>query len=90
MKKIYNAVSELFIFLIAFAVFGYSGYMGFKDYVIGLYNTPIGSRGLFFFIFKYPGLICFFFISLGLSMFSIAGFVGFFLKLFEIISNKKN
>ena len=90
MKKIFNAVWDLFSLLIAIAVFGYLGYMGFKDYVIGAYNIPIGSRGLFFFIFKYPGLICFFFISLGLSVLSLACFVGFFLRLFEIISNKKN
>ena len=82
MKKIFNTVWELFGWLICIIVFGYLGYSGFIDYVIGIYNTPVASKGLFFFIFKYPGLIFFFFLSLGLSIVSVSSFVGFFLRLF--------
>ena len=82
MKKIFNTVWELFFWLICFVVFGYAGYIGFKDYVVGAYNIPVASKGLFFFIFKYPGLIFFFFLSLGLSIVSVSAFIGFFLRLF--------
>ena len=48
MKKIFNTVWELFGWLICFVVFGYIGYIGFKDYVVGAYNIPVASKGLFF------------------------------------------
>ena len=66
MKNIFNTIWELLGWLIGAAIFAVVGFFGFKDFVIEGYNMSAPDNGVFWLFFKYPGLIIFALISLGM------------------------
>ena len=82
MKKIFNTIWDLFGWLIMGIICGATGYFGFDIFVIDLYYTPWHSKGIVFALFKYPGLIFFFFISSAFIILSFSTVVGFVFRLF--------
>tara|TARA_B100000989_G_scaffold247917_1_gene195286 strand:- start:418 stop:795 length:378 start_codon:yes stop_codon:yes gene_type:complete len=77
MKNIFNTIWELLGWLIGAAIPAVVGFFGFKLVIEG-YNMSALDNGVFWLFFKYPGLILFALISLGMWLLSLVAVWGFF------------
>ena len=83
-----SATYIVFICILALAYFVFLS-SGWFYMAIEIYNTPWYSRGTFFAIFKYPGLIVFFSIALMLIYFTILMIRFFLVMLYRFLVGKE-
>ena len=82
MKNIFNTIWELLGWLIGTAITAVVGFFGFKLVIQG-YNMSALDNGVFWLLFKYPGLILFALISLGMWLLSLVAVWGFFYRIIK-------
>ena len=82
MKNIFNTIWELLGWLIGAAITAVVGFFGFKLVIEG-YNMSALDNGVFWLLFKYPGLILFALISLGIWLLSLVAVWGFFYRIIK-------